>query len=117
MVGKGAGERGGGGDSARGVPGAAASTSAVRDQPLPPNTIQTVCLEQGEALLHLGELKHRGVDITSGVRYILVVGRRCGPGRVGYQGGGEKGGTLLTMHSAHATPRHTVLSLRREDQA
>ena len=34
--------------------------------------MQTVCLDQGQALLHKGELKHRGVDITTGVRVILV---------------------------------------------
>ena len=34
---------------------------------------QTVLLNQGEMLIHKGELKHKGVEIDSGVRIILVV--------------------------------------------
>jgi hypothetical protein len=33
---------------------------------------ETVVLEQGEMVLHVGSLKHSGVDIKSGIRYILV---------------------------------------------
>jgi hypothetical protein len=34
---------------------------------------QTIVLEQGEMIIHIGSLKHSGIDLTAGIRYILVV--------------------------------------------
>ena len=33
---------------------------------------QTVMLKKGEMLIHPGNLKHQGMDVSSGVRHILV---------------------------------------------
>ena len=38
---------------------------------------QTVLLEQGEMLIHLGDLEHAGAEITSGVRRLLVAFLAC----------------------------------------
>jgi hypothetical protein len=38
---------------------------------------RTIFLEQGEVLIHLGCMVHSGVDITSGVRNILVAFMKC----------------------------------------
>ena len=38
---------------------------------------KTIMLQQGEMIIHLGSLKHSGVDITAGVRYILVAFMSC----------------------------------------
>lgn len=33
---------------------------------------KTLKLEQGQVLIHPGELYHKGLDITSGIRYLIV---------------------------------------------
>jgi len=38
---------------------------------------ETIYLEQGEMLIHLGDLEHAGVDITSGVRRLMVAFLKC----------------------------------------
>ncbi|CAB9507624.1 P4Hc [Seminavis robusta] len=38
---------------------------------------QTIRLEQGEMLIHLGDLEHSGAEITSGVRRILIAFLAC----------------------------------------
>jgi len=50
---------------------------ALRTDPNNSTTVQTnasavVQLQQGEMLLHLGDLEHAGADITAGVRRLLV---------------------------------------------
>jgi len=37
----------------------------------------TIRLEQGEMLIHLGDLEHAGADITSGVRHLLIAFLKC----------------------------------------
>ena len=39
--------------------------------------VQTIMLQQGEMIIHVGSLKHSGVDIAAGVRYILVAFLSC----------------------------------------
>jgi hypothetical protein len=42
---------------------------------LPPSTI--IHLQQGEILIHKGDLEHSGVDITSGVRRLMIAFLAC----------------------------------------
>lgn len=38
---------------------------------------RTIRLQQGEMLIHLGDLEHSGAEITSGVRRILIAFLAC----------------------------------------
>ena len=39
--------------------------------------IVTIFLQQGEMLIHLGDLEHSGAEITSGVRRVLISFLAC----------------------------------------
>jgi hypothetical protein len=44
---------------------------------IPPSPSTIIHLQQGEMLIHMGDLEHSGVDITSGVRRLLIAFLAC----------------------------------------